>query len=37
MSFQPLAPDHGRIAERWRAQYCRGGAWRYCGEGKNAA
>jgi hypothetical protein len=35
-TWTPPAPIHQKIAERWKAQYCRGGAWRFCGDGKGS-
>jgi len=30
-------PDHRLIADRWKAQYCKGGAWRACKSGIDGA
>src|SRR5690242_16143379 len=29
-------PDHTKIADRWKAQYCRNMVWRCCGDGKGS-
>jgi hypothetical protein len=36
MNWAPPIPEHHEIAERWKAQYCRGNVWRYCGDGKGS-
>jgi hypothetical protein len=34
--WTPKPPDHTEIAERWKAQFCRGAVWRYCGDDRGS-